>query len=194
MLEVDNDIELAVAEIIIEENSLQEYNMCNNHIKHDYDRWSNKYPYVSLDTRLLLSGVWEQDDEDIQQQIELITERFFDDFREFVADEFKRENDFEITFDLNGYRLLGLLPDIEKLREGKEALEEELEEAPEDEDVLDRLSEQNEEIIDYANKLKFFNEWATKYAKEVEKYYSEFVIKKGRIIHKDEEVEEEWQS
>ena len=183
MREIDNELELAVAEEVIKENNLPDYRMCDSH-RFYQENGNNKYPYVSLDSRLLLSHLYpETEDKDLIDKQNMILEHFHEDFTEFTGAEFQEQFGFDICFDMNGYRLLGIVPDIEEIREEKEISEEECVEG----NTFEEIEEYNEKIIDYANKLEIFNKWAKKYKEETEQFYSEFIIKEREIIHKDEQ-------
>lgn len=85
------------------------YRMCNSHCEYDHKRRSNEFPFVRFDLR---DQLWDRlPDNDTGDLESRVMERAYDDFNEcYRSDWAEKDRGFRMTFDLNGYRLLCLVP------------------------------------------------------------------------------------
>ena len=181
-------LELALAKVVLDKWIDKTYAICSGHREHNSSS-SNEYPCIRMDPRDLLWKMESPEDHDCELE-DRVLQNFYDDLEEDMREWFEYEKGFKITTDINGYRMLAIVPLIDKMYERLEKedeiirIEEQIR-AEEDEDYrgypvhamykdIEELVKEIEEIDDelqgYASKLEEFE----KYVEGLKSYYEDY--------------------
>lgn len=173
------------------------YSLSDNHCKHDRNLEHNEFPFVRLDPR---DQLWDKLPDTKGELENLVLERFYEDHREWM-EESGEFDEFKTCFDMNGYRLLALVP-LKDLWSEREQFEEAIKDSDNDTEEIKLITEDIEKVDKELVKCAKFLLWFEMYAEELEHYFDDYVVVySGDIeennfdfVHKEwyEEMKEEY--